>query len=138
MHMERAGRLIPKLKLSAEMADPETRVLAAWALAAGEKIARHTRAVSLVRGALIVEVEDFTWQRNLAGFEHFLLRNLREALGEPIVKSLDLRPMRKPPGAASPGVIQRRGPQRAASARPDSDRVRDPVLDWLYRQSKTK
>lgn len=136
--MERAGRLIPKLKLSAAMADPETRVRAAWALAAGDQIARHTRAVSMVRGALIVEVEDFTWQKNLAGFEHFLLRNLREALGEAIVKSLDFRPMRKPPAAAVPEVVEKRGPQRAGSGRPDSDRVGDPVLDWLYRQSKTK
>ncbi len=133
--MERAGRLIPKLKLSPAMADPETRARAAWALAAGDKIARHTRAVSLVRGALIVEVEDYTWQRNLAGFEPFLLRNLREALGEAVVSSLDFRPMRKPQVDELP---QRRQPQRAESARPDSDRVGDPVLDWLYRQSKTR
>jgi predicted nucleic acid-binding Zn ribbon protein len=131
--MERAGRLIPKLKLSPEMADPETRARAAWALAAGETIARHTRAASLVRGALIVEVEDYTWQRNLAGFESSLLRNLREALGEAIVASLDFRPMRNR-GELPP----RRQPQRAQSARPDSDLVGDPVLDWLYRQSKAK
>jgi predicted nucleic acid-binding Zn ribbon protein len=131
--MERAGRLIPKLKLSPEMADPETRARAAWPLAAGEKIARHTRAASLVRGALIIEVEDYTWQKNLAGFEHFLLRNLREALGEATVASLDFRPMRN-----REALPPRRQPQRAQSARPDSDMVGDPVLDWLYRQSKTK
>jgi predicted nucleic acid-binding Zn ribbon protein len=133
--MERAGRLIPKLKLSPEMADPETRARAAWALAAGETIARHTRAASLVRGTLIIEVEDYTWQRNLAGFESSLLRNLREALGEATVASLDFRPMRKP---AVDELPPRRQPQRAQSARPDSDLVGDPVLDWLYRQSKAK
>jgi len=131
--MERAGRLIPKLKLSPEMADPETRARAAWALAAGETIARHTRAASLVRGTLIIEVEDYTWQRNLAGFESSLLRNLREALGEATVASLDFRPMRN-----REALPPRRQPQRAQSARPDSDMVGDPVLDWLYRQSKTK
>jgi predicted nucleic acid-binding Zn ribbon protein len=131
--MERAGRLIPKLKLSPEMADPETRARAAWPLAAGEKIARHTRAAALVRGALIIEVEDYTWQKNLAGFEHFLLRNLREALGEATVVSLDFRPMRN-----REELPPRRQPQRAQSARPDSDLVGDPVLDWLYRQSKAK
>ncbi len=57
--MERAGRLIGKLKLSSVMAEPETRARAAWKLAAGEKIARHTRPTMLVRGSLIVEVEDY-------------------------------------------------------------------------------
>jgi hypothetical protein len=133
--MERAGRLIPKLKLSPDLADPEARARAAWALAAGEKIARHTRAASLVRGALIVEVEDYMWQRQLAPLEHFLIRNLREALGEATVLSLDFRPMPKRP-ARQEELPARRQPQRAETARPDSDRVGDPLLDLLYRQSK--
>lgn len=129
--MERAGRLIPKLKLSPEISDPETRAQAAWALAAGPKIARHTKAAALVRGKLIVEVEDFIWQRQLAPLEHFLLRNLRQALGESIVESLDFRPMRRNP--------ERRMPQMAETSRPAGDigeRIDDPVLAWNYRQSK--
>jgi len=132
--MERAGRLIPKLRLSPDIADPETRARAAWPLAAGPKIARHTRAASLVRGALIIEVEDYLWQRNLAALESTLLRNLREALGEATVVSLDFRPM--PKRALEDQPPPRRQPQRAETARPDSDRVADPVLDLLYRQSK--
>jgi len=53
--MERAGSLIGKLKLSPEVYDPETRARAAWALAAGKKIAAHTLASALVRGTLVVE-----------------------------------------------------------------------------------
>ena len=64
--MERAGRLIRKLKLSREINDPETRARAAWNLAAGKKIAEHTRATALVRDSLIVEVDDYLWQRQLA------------------------------------------------------------------------
>jgi predicted nucleic acid-binding Zn ribbon protein len=130
--MERAGRLIPRLKLSPELADPETRARAAWTLAAGPKIARHTLAAALVRGKLIVEVEDYTWQRQLAPLEHFLLRNLREALGEAIVESLDFRPMPR-------HTVERRMPQRAETSRPAGDvgeRIEDPVLAWNYRQSK--
>jgi predicted nucleic acid-binding Zn ribbon protein len=133
--MERAGRLIPKLKLSPELADPEGRARAAWALAAGPKIARHTKAMSLVRGKLIVEVEDFVWQRQLATLEHFLLRNLRGALGEAIVESLDFRPMPRHM------LLERRGPQMAETSRPAGDlseRIEDPVLAWNYRQSKAK
>ena len=71
------------------------------------------------------------WQRQLATLEHFLLRNLAEILGEPLVKRLDFRPVRKdaPP---------RRRPQRADAARPSQERVNDPVLDLVYRQLKKK
>ena len=88
------------------MADPETRARAAWALAAGKKIARHTLAAALVRGTLVVEVEDFVWQKQLNTLRHFLLRNLKEILGEDVVTEIDFRPM--------PKRIQ---PQRAESAR---------------------
>ncbi len=67
--MERAGRILGKLKLSPGVADPETRARAAWAPAAGKKIAEHTRATALVRDALVVEVEDYIWQRQLASLE---------------------------------------------------------------------
>jgi hypothetical protein len=126
--MERAGRLIGKMKLPRELSDPETRVRAAWALAAGKNIARHTRATNLVRDSLIVEVEDYLWQKQLATLEHFLVANLEKALGEKLVAKIDFRPMPR-----------RIAPQRAESARPASaDNIGDPVLDLLYRQSKKR
>lgn len=120
--MERAGRLISKLELSPGIADPELRARAAWKVAAGKKIAQHTRATALVRDSLVVEVSDHVWQRQLARLEPFLIRNLAEALGEALVKKIDFRPM-----------PARRGPQRAESARPASG-IEDPVLDLLYRE----
>ena len=129
--MERAGRLFGKLKLSPGLNDPETRARAAWALAAGKKVARHTRATALVRDTLIVEVEDYIWQQQLARLDHFLIRNLADALGEKLVKQIDFRPMPR-----------RILPQRAESARRSegiaSDKIDDPVLDLLYRESKAK
>lgn len=122
--MERAGRLIGKLKLP-EMSDPETRARAAWAMAVGKKIAEHTRATALVRDTLVVEVEDYLWQKNLATLERFLIENLAKAMGEAVVKKLDLRPMPR-----------RRAPQRAETVRPNGERISDPVLALVYRQSK--
>ncbi len=124
--MERAGRLIGKMKLSPGVADPETRARAAWPAAAGKKIAEHTRATVLVRGALVVEVEDLVWQRQLNALRHFLLRNLREVLGEQTVSDIDFRPMPR-----------RMAPQRAAVRKQD-DGILDPVMGILYRQSKKK
>ncbi len=130
--MERAGRLIGKLKLSPEIADPEARARAAWNVASGKKIAAHTRVRSVVRGALIVEVEDLVWQRQLNTLRHFLLRNMREALGEALITEIDFRPM-----------PQRLKPQRAEAARPNApvmpgEEIGDPVLALLYKQSKNR
>jgi len=126
--MQRAGSLIKKLNLSPEMADPETRVRAAWALAAGKKIAEHTLASAFVRGTLVVEVTDFVWQKQLNALRHFLLKNLKEALGETLVTEIDFRPM-----------PARRKPQRAETSRrmpAGSEGIEDPVMAMLYRKSK--
>ena len=120
--MERAGRLIGKLKL--KMDDPELRACAAWKVAAGQYTAEHTRAVRLVRGSLVVEVGDQIWQRQLASLSQYLVRNLEKALGEALVTDIDFRPMPK-----------RREPQKAARAIGRED-VLDPVLDMLYRKSR--
>ena len=123
-NMERAGRLIGKLKLDVD--DPELRARAAWRVAAGKKIAEHTRAVALVRGSLVVEVEDQVWQRQLKTLSLFLVRNLEKALGEALVTDIDFRPMPK-----------RRQPHRAERARGSED-VMDPVLNLIYRQARKK
>jgi len=122
--VERAGRLIGKLKLAVD--DPELRACAAWKVAAGKKIAEHTRATALVRGALRVEVEDQIWQKQLNTLSRALLRNLEKALGEALVTDIDFRPMPR-----------RREPQKAERAI-GRETVQDPVLDMLYRQSRKK
>jgi predicted nucleic acid-binding Zn ribbon protein len=125
--MERAGRLIGKMKVSPGVTDAETRARAAWAMAAGKKIAERTRPTNLVRGTLVVEVEDIVWQRQLNTLRHFLLRNLRQELGEALVTEIDFRPMPR-----------RVAPRRAETVRPVVDGIQDPVLGMLYRQSKKK
>ena len=123
--MDRAGRLIGKLNVMQDVADPDTRAVAAWAVAAGKKIARHSKARSLVRKTLVVEVEDQVWQRQLATLSQMLLRNLEKALGERLVEALDFRPM-----------PARRPQERADTARPGGDRIEDPVLAMLYRRAR--
>ena len=127
--MERAGRLVGKMKLPSQLADAESRAQAAWPVAAGKKIARHARATTLVRGTLVVEVGDAVWQRQLAALRHELLRNLERELGEGVVTEIDFRPM-----------PARRPPQAAVSARPSADAhaegIQDPVLAILYRRSQ--
>ena len=54
--MQRAASLIGKLKLPAGSDNPEERAKAAWRMAAGPKIERHTIAASLVRTNSLVGV----------------------------------------------------------------------------------
>ena len=132
--MERAGRLIGTLKIAPELADPEMRLRAAWPKAAGTKVAPHTRVASLVRKTLIVEVEDFVWQKQLASLAHFFVSNLARETGEVLVEAIDFRPM--PP---------RMRPQRASSAQPaapvnrdEAERIDDPFLRFQYIKFRKK
>ena len=124
--MQRAGRLIGKLKISHKLADPESRARAAWNVAAGRKIAERTRPTRLVRSTLIVEVEDAIWQRQLNTLRHFLLRNLTTTLGEELITDIDFRPA--PP----------RRPAQREEVLTRIDGIEDPVLALLYQQSKKK
>ena len=125
--MERAGRVVRKMKVSPGITDPETRAQMAWPLAAGKYTALKTRATSLVRGTLVVEVEDIVWQRQLNTLRHHLLRNLHKEMGEALVTGIDFRPMPR-----------KLSPQRAETARPGIEGIHDPVMGLLYRQSQKK
>ena len=130
--MERASRLLAGLRHVRESCDAGDIVCAAWSRAAGKKIAAHTRASKLVRSTLVVEVEDWLWQRNLRGFSRQLLKNLEAAVGPGTVTELEFRIMPR-----------RRGPVVAeastASHIPDeADGISDPGLRRIYRRRRGK
>jgi len=141
MSMERAGRILGKLKLPKSVIDPESLARSAWPAAVGKRIAAKTRAVRLVRQALVVECEDAEWQRQLNTLRSQILRKLQGFIGETLVTSIDFRPM-----------TPRRGMQTAEVARPalefqltpktgtrdEADRIQDPVFRLLYKQSRKK
>ena len=122
--MERAAKLLTRIKL-AGCVTPEEVVIASWPAAVGKKIAAHTKAVSIVRGRLIVEVEDYVWQTQLRTLQRQILKNLEQLTETKIVTDLEFRL-----------CIPRRAPQRAvAPLRPldDADAIQDPVLSRIYR-----
>jgi len=130
--MERASKLIRRLGLPGDTISGEELACAAWPAAVGKKIAAHTRAVRLVRDRLVVEVEDQTWQRQLFGLSHFILRNLGKNLGPGLVGDIEFRV-----------VPRRREPQRAQKALPglfadESNAIEDPVLRSIYRAARKK
>lgn len=128
--MERAARLLGKVKFPKGTASPEDRARAAWPMAVGRLIAARTRVYGLVRNTLVVEVEDMVWQKQLFTLRWQILDNMRAALGPDLVLEVEFRPM-----------IPRLGPRTETVPRPaapDSTLPSDPVLAVVYRNSRKK
>ena len=130
--MERASRLLGKLKFPGDSVSGGELVCAAWSAAVGEKIAKHARAERLVRTKLIVGVDDAVWGRQLFGMSKMILSRLAESLGEGLVDDLEFRV--SPP---------RRGPGRAnsadgASSGDEAAGIEDPNLRQLYVTKRKK
>jgi hypothetical protein len=130
--MQAASRFIANLSHLRDSCDSGDIVCAAWSRAVGKKVAAHSRAAKLVRDRLVVEVEDWLWQRNLMGLSRQILKNLEQALGPGIVADIEFRIM--PP---------RRGPLLAEASTPgfavdEADSIADPVLRRIYRSKRRK
>jgi predicted nucleic acid-binding Zn ribbon protein len=134
--MQRASQIIGNISSASKrrksddpLIDAEQIACAAWARSVGKKIAQHTRAAKLVRGRLVVEVEDAVWQRNLFTLTKHITSNLEKSLGTGIVTDIEFRIM--PP---------RREPQRATASLvcDESDLIADPGMRRLYRAARQR
>ena len=126
--MERAGRTLAKLKLSGKISADEI-ALAAWPAAVGERIASHARAVALVRGNLVVEVEDAIWKKQLFYLRSHILRKIQELLGDTSVSDVEFR-------LATP----RRPPQvsKVLTSQDEADGIPDRAMRIVYKQARKK
>jgi hypothetical protein len=137
--MERAARLFKNKSVHREIMSDEDVLRAAWPLAVGKAIARHTSHVKLVRSKLVVEVEDAIWQRQLHTLSFQILDRLRKFTGNAVLTELEFRI-----------AIPRRTAQRAESTEPfvpglpsqaqrdEAETILDPVLKKVYRLSRKK
>ncbi len=131
--MQQASQFIARLNHIRESCDPGDIVCAAWKRAVGKKIAGHSRASKLVRDTLVVEVEDWLWQRNLMGLSRQILKNLEGTVGPGLVADLEFRIV--PP---------RLGPKLAEASMPafeltdEASGIADPGLRRIYRRRRDK
>lgn len=130
--MERAGRVIGKLSLNRKggCLSPEQLALAAWPVAVGQRLARRTKAVQLVRERLVVEVEDAVWQRQLFTLRGQILKQIEKAVGSPLVAQLEFRV-----------AIPKREPARAETVVPaqdEADAIADSSLRSIYKAARKK
>lgn len=132
--MERAGRLIAKLKPAGRHLNSGEFVIAAWRAAVGHRLATRTRAVALHRNTLIVEVEDDLWRKNLSLLRAQLLKNLSDLLDDQAPAAIEFRIgiPRRPPASEPVFTLS---PSRLHD---EADRIADPVLRRIYLNSRRK
>lgn len=128
--MERAGRVLAKLKLANHGVSDEQIATSAWPAAVGRKIAARTRALGLVRNRLVIEVEDAIWQRQLWTLRGQILTAIEQVLGRPIVGELEFKvgvPRMKPVRA-----------EHSGAAVDEADLIRDPTLRSVYKAARKR
>ena len=138
-HMERAGRIISKLKSARKHFTLEDLTCAAWPAAVGKRLASRTRAVGLRGNRLIVEVEDDLWRRNLAVLHTQILRNFAELLEGVAPVEIEFRigiPRRPPQREEAVSAFALTSP--VVRAKDDADGIVDPVLRRIYINSRRK
>jgi predicted nucleic acid-binding Zn ribbon protein len=127
--MERAGRLIVRMKLPAGAVSIEQLTCRGWGVAVGKRIARHTRPIGLIDRRLVVEVEDAVWQKQLFTLKTQILAKLEEVLGPHLVHDIEFRlglPRRLPQRAMHPKTVD------------EADCIEDPLLRIIYRESRKR
>jgi len=128
--MERAAKLLGRVRLPGGCLSREELACAVWPQAVGKRIARHTRAVSLADSRLVVEVEDPIWQGQLCTLRKPILSKLSEILGPETVCDIQFRL-----------GVPRRLPQRAEQLRPspdEADQIEDPCWRRVYKSSRRR
>jgi predicted nucleic acid-binding Zn ribbon protein len=137
--MERAARLFQHKSVNREIVNDEDVFRAAWPLAVGRAIARHTSRLKLVRGKLVVEVEDAIWQRQLHTLSSQIIDRLRKVTGSAIVTDLEFKigvPRRSVQRAESTELFA--APSSPHGAGDEAETILDPVLKKVYRLSRKK
>ena len=89
--------LLDRLGLSRRL--QERRLLAAWPSVVGEKIARHSRALDLQDGVLILQADHGAWRQELTLLAPQVIERYNEMFGAGTVR--EVRWDRRPPRAGS-------------------------------------
>ncbi len=133
--MESVAQLLPKVyrKLTQEAAAEEALLLSLWPVVAGEKVARHARAVRLFGATLIIETDSQEWRRQLASLGGTIVARLNAEAGQPLVRGLEFRVAMR-----QPALPPRRATSASGAESDESASIADPHLRRLYRISRKR
>ena len=129
--MNQACRIIAGMK---DVAAPERIVSSAWKRAVGERLAKRTKPLKLVRDHLIIEVEDESWRESLWKLRFQILKKLEGELGSQLVSDLEFRvaPLRREPQRETVSSVP------ALLTQDEADAIADPGLRRIYRNARRR
>ena len=127
--MQRAARLLSKIKLQSAKLAPEEFAEAVWPAAVGKRLAQRTGPVKLYGRKMVVDVEDALWQKQLATMSGQILTKVQLLAGPGMIDSIEFRI-----------GIPRRGPRVALPFDVDdrADGIADPIFRQLYLASRAQ
>ncbi len=128
--MMRAATVLSKMKLAKAGVSSERLAVPSWAQTVGKTIARHTRAVGIFEGTLVVDVEDAVWEKNLRLLQPQIMEKLTATLGPGKVRNIRFKV-----------AIPKRSPQREDNlvvSADEADSIKDPILRRIYIQSRKR
>lgn len=137
--MERASRLLRRSRTFAKCASEADLARAVWNSAVGKRLAGLTRPIDLIRGRLVVEVEDDIWQRQLFTLRDQILAKIEEVAGPGLVTGLEFRvgvPRRMPAREQTP--IRGGMWSTSAASEDEADGIEDPILRRIYMESRKR
>ncbi|HEU0141803.1 MAG TPA: DUF721 domain-containing protein [Bryobacteraceae bacterium] len=112
---------------------PEAVATRAWSIAVGKIIAAHSNVAAVVDKKLVIDVEDFEWQRQLFTLRRQILARMEQVAGPGLFTDLQFRI-----------AVPRRMPQReervsgVAPVRDEADGIRDPSLRHAYKMARKR
>jgi predicted nucleic acid-binding Zn ribbon protein len=91
--MDRAGNILGRVIRSLEIGQKldEVRALSAWPEAAGAKMAANTRAVSVIRGRMLVEAKSPAWVQECLLLRNRIREKINRLIGAEAVKEITFR-----------------------------------------------
>jgi predicted nucleic acid-binding Zn ribbon protein len=91
--MDRAGNILERVLKSLELGQKmaEVRALSVWPEAAGPRVAANTRAVSVVRGRMLVETKSPVWAQECLLLKERIREKLNRLVGSEAVKDITFK-----------------------------------------------
>lgn len=128
--MDPAGKLLNSLPSLERLESVDQKLRRSWKSAVGATIANHSQILQLRDKTLVVTVEDAVWKSQLEHMRFQILDRIRASSGVAEIRWLNFR--------VSPPRIRPQVAQAPLFAADEADRIQDPLLRRIYKNSRRK
>ncbi|MDZ7639031.1 MAG: DUF721 domain-containing protein [Bryobacterales bacterium] len=128
--MDPTAKLLNELVSLRKLESVDQKLQRCWQSAVGAKIANHSRVIQLRGNVLHVAVDDAVWKTQLEQLHSHVLERIRTASGNAAFDRVEFR--------VTPPRIRPRVAQVPLFGADEADRIADPLLRRIYKDSRRK